>query len=189
VDEVTAYNPRLQENDMNAVLATLFLFALQNVAPATATYRHDGPALLNDLTVTPGATGTTPVATLCSPDFHTGTIRDVTDEMKIQVCAEYGIAKEDCTGEKYEIDHLISLELGGSNGLKNLWPQPYGPVPGAREKDQVEDELHRQVCAETTDDARQQKLQEVQKEISTDWYTVYQTLPHPAKKQAPDSER
>ena len=85
------------------------------------------------------------------------------------------------TGERQDVAEITDL--------KNLWPQPYGPVPGAREKDQVEDELHRQVCAETTDDARQQKLQEVQKEISTDWYTVYQTLPHPAKKQAPDSER
>lgn len=167
---------------MTTVFATLLIIALQSAAPATATYRHNGPVLLNDLTVTPGATGTTPVATLCSTEFHTGTIRDVSEELKQQVCAAYGIAKARCTGENYEIDHLISLELGGSNDPKNLWPQPYQPLPGAREKDQVEDELHRQVCAETTNDARQQKLQELQKSISTDWYTIYQTLPHPAKK-------
>jgi hypothetical protein len=35
----------------------------------------------------------------------------------------------------FEVNHLISLELGGSNGIKNLWPQPYYPQPGAREKD------------------------------------------------------
>jgi hypothetical protein len=25
----------------------------------------------------------------------------------------------------YELDHLIPLELGGSNDLRNLWPQPF----------------------------------------------------------------
>lgn len=28
-------------------------------------------------------------------------------------------------------NHLIPLELGGSNDIKNLWPQPDMPKPGA----------------------------------------------------------
>ena len=53
-----------------------------------AHYRHHGAALLNDLTVTPGAVraGVT-AAQLCDPKFHTGTIRDVTESEKVQVCA------------------------------------------------------------------------------------------------------
>src|SRR3954447_22115917 len=25
----------------------------------------------------------------------------------------------------HEVDHLISLEVGGSNSIRNLWPEPY----------------------------------------------------------------
>lgn len=59
-----------------------------------------------------------------------------------------------------EIDHLISLELGGSNDEANLWPQD-GPIPNA--KDTVENRLHRQVCA------GQITLAQAQQKIRTDW--------------------
>jgi hypothetical protein len=42
-----------------------------------------------------------------------------------------------------EIDHLISLELGGSNDAKNLWPQP---SPDYKAKDELENYLHKRVC-------------------------------------------
>jgi hypothetical protein len=45
-----------------------------------------------------------------------------------------------------EIDHLIPLELGGSNDVKNLWPQPQDPRPGSFEKDSLENDLHHRVC-------------------------------------------
>ena len=40
----------------------------------------------------------------------------------------------------------MPLELGGTNGLTNLWSQPYDPRPGADEKDSLENELHHLVC-------------------------------------------
>ena len=129
-------------------MKTLFLTGLLLLTgTAVGQYRTDGPAVLNNLTLTPGAVGTTPQTELCSPSFHTGTVRNVTESTKYKVCAEYGIAKTDCVGTKYEIDHLISLELGGANDITNLWPQPYFPKPGAKEKDTVENWLHRQVCS------------------------------------------
>lgn len=136
-----------------------------------AHYRLDGPATLNDLTVTPGAARDTTVQQLCDPNFHTATVRNVPESNKYQVCSLYGIARADCTGQKYEIDHLISLELGGSNDTKNLWPQPYFPKPGAKEKDVVENWLHRQVCTGKI------SLPDAQKQISTDWYKVYLSVP------------
>ncbi len=45
-----------------------------------------------------------------------------------------------------EVDHLVPLELGGSNDIKNLWAQPNDPRPGDAEKDQLENTLHRLVC-------------------------------------------
>jgi hypothetical protein len=57
----------------------------------------------------------------------------------------------------YEEDHFVSLELGGDpRNPKNLWPEPYKPTPGAREKDWVETFLKDQVCngAMTVQDAQ-----------------------------------
>ncbi len=45
--------------------------------------------------------------------------------------------------EKTELDHLVPLELGGSNDATNLWPEtPPTPNP----KDKVENALNRAVC-------------------------------------------
>ena len=133
---------------VRALIVALWLVLLAPFDYSQAQYRQHGPALLNDLTVTPGAT--LPQDTkdvLCSPSFHTGTVRAVSEATKQQACREYGVDRAHCTGKLYEIDHLISLELGGSNDITNLWPQSYLPTPGAHEKDKVENWLHRQVCS------------------------------------------
>ena len=46
----------------------------------------------------------------------------------------------------YEVDHLISLELGGSNDIHNLWPEPYGGADNAHTKDGMENRLRTEVC-------------------------------------------
>jgi len=79
----------------------------------------------------------------------------------------------------YEEDHFISLELGSHpRDPKNLWPEMWGtpatpltskgPFPphlvGAKNKDAVENALHKEVCAGTL------TLQEAQDIIRTDWF-------------------
>jgi hypothetical protein len=82
------------------------------------------------------------------------------------VYREYGIVHH-ASGE-YEIDHLISLELDGSNDIKNLWPESYRTEPwNAHVKDKLEDRLHELVCAGRL------TLPEGQKAIATDWITAY----------------
>ena len=105
---------------------------------------------------------------VCVPGYSSG-VRNVPDSVKNQVFAEYGIASH-TTGE-YEVDHLISLELGGSNDIANLWPEPAEPRPGFHEKDKVENYLHKQVCDGAMSMADAQYI------IATDWFSVYQTLP------------
>lgn len=62
--------------------------------------------------------------------------RHVTAAMKRQVFANYGLTGNtdpacirDAHGQRCEVDHLISRELGGADDVRNLWPQPYGSQP------------------------------------------------------------
>ena len=128
--------------------------------------------LLPDPKLTPGAT--LPVATgdICVPGYSKK-VRNVPNDVKQQVYAEYGIVSHQ-PGE-YEIDHLISLELGGSNSVKNLWPQSYLTQPwNAHVKDKLENELHADVCSGKID------LPTAQHDISTDWIAAYKKYFHTA---------
>jgi hypothetical protein len=58
---------------------------------------------------------------------------------------EYGLAPKGY-GQTLEIDHIISLELGGSNDIANLYPESAAPAPGFRIKDKLENKLHDLVC-------------------------------------------
>ena len=107
--------------------------------------------------------------TVCNPHWSTSSIRpssSYTTALKIKQLKEMGYT--DLKTADDEEDHIISLELGGSpTDPKNLWPEPYAGELGARQKDKVENYLHRQVCA------NKMTLEEAQKEISTDWVAVY----------------
>lgn len=124
---------------------------------------------LPDFACTPGAVF--PDVTkeqICTPGYSSS-VRNVPDSVKNAVYAEYGITSH-VTGQ-YEVDHDISLELGGSNDIANLWPEPAEPRPGFHEKDKVENYLHDQVCNGSM------TLQEAQVKIATDWISVYNSLP------------
>lgn len=93
----------------------------------------------------------------------------VTNKIKVERMAAYGYS--DAMGN-YELDHLISLELGGCpDCVTNLWPEPYSGTLGARAKDKVENYLHKQVCAGAM------SLIDAQTIIAGDWESVYNTLP------------
>lgn len=122
-----------------------------------------------DRACTPGAIF--PEATkeqICTPGYSSE-VRNVPESEKDKVYAEYGIASH-VSGE-YEVDHLISLELGGSNDIANLWPEPAEPQPGFHEKDKVENYLHEQICSGAL------SLQQAQSLIANNWLGVYQSMP------------
>jgi len=124
---------------------------------------------LPDSACTPGAllaTGTKDA--ICKPGYAKG-VRNVPDSEKNQVYAEYGI-KGRSPGQ-YEVDHLVSLELGGSNDIANLWPELASPTPAFHEKDKVENYLHDQVCSGAI------SLKQAQIEIATNWLQVYNQMP------------
>jgi hypothetical protein len=83
------------------------------------------------------------------------------------VFREYGISA--ARSEKdFQVDYLISPQLGGTDDVRNLWPQSYRQTTwNASAKDALERHLYRLVCD------RKIELAEAQREISTDWIAAY----------------
>jgi hypothetical protein len=118
--------------------------------PSSNAPSGSGPALFNgrckrgrlpDYRCTPGAVFTkVTAADVCTPGYSKR-VRNVSESLKRRVYLAYGIRRH--RPNAYEIDHLISLELGGSNSQRNLWPEKQ---PGARAKDKLENTLHTDVC-------------------------------------------
>ena len=119
---------------------------------------------LPDLACTAGAVFSVGTTTICTVGYTTQ-VRNVPLSVKKQVFAEYGI--DYSLHANYEVDHLISLELGGSNDISNLWPESYLISDGSHSKDGFENYLHNKVCKGII------SLTEAQREISTDWLTYY----------------
>ncbi len=131
---------------------------------------------LPDSALTPGLAD--PALTkevLCSKTFRTGSVRNVPQSVRTAAFKEYGIVcpksgPKSCA-KLFELDHLIDLWNGGSNDLKNLWPQNRtNTIWSAAVKDRLELQLHKIMCNGTM------SLAESQSCIKTDWIKCYQQL-------------
>jgi hypothetical protein len=123
--------------------------------------RHSGCRVrgsLPDPACTPGSVfAAATVAQICTPGYAR-VVRHVAAAERTAVYAAYGIAPGQ--GRRYELDHLVPLEVGGDNSQANLWPEV---APGYGAKDTVENELHDAVCA------RRVSLRVAQERIARDW--------------------
>jgi hypothetical protein len=126
---------------------------------------------LPDPACSPGAVFPTATREQICVSGYAKSVRDVPQSEKQQVYAEYGI-KSHKPGE-YEVDHIVSLELGGSNEIANLYPEAAEPRPGFHEKDRYENYLHDQVCAGRID------LREAQRRIAENWLRYWQEAGSP----------
>ena len=142
----------------------LFLMGGTNLAAADPTVDRSPPILPNH-DLTPGATLPVTEKEVCVPGYA-GRVRNVPQFVKNKAYQIYGITSR--KPGQYEIDHLISLQLGGSNEISNLWPQSYVTMPwNAHVKDKLENKLHSLVCK------GQMTLKEAQDKISGDWIKSY----------------
>jgi len=116
--------------------------------------------------LTPGAVLTTSLATICKVGYSR-TVRSVNAAEKAQVATAY---KFSGPSSSVEYDHLISLELGGSNDPRNLWPEP---IADAHVKDGLEAHLRAEVCAGRMD------LVDVQTRIAADWVQLWNDVGRP----------
>jgi hypothetical protein len=133
--------------------------------PPSPASRRTGvpPADLPRKALTPGAALEVGVARICTPGYASS-VRDVSDAEKARVYARYHVA---WVPYQHEVDHLISLELGGSNAVVNLWPEPYVGRWGARTKDVLENRLHDLVCSGRL------ALAAAQHQEAADWVGAY----------------
>lgn len=112
---------------------------------------------------TPGATSDATAAELCSGPRPAP--RVVSYVIKRQVLQHYRM--EHVSPSEYELDYLITPELGGVPEASNLWPERYDSVWNARVKDDLEALLPRLVCDGALD------LQTAQREIAGNWIAAY----------------
>jgi hypothetical protein len=127
----------------------------------------DGP-LVPDAKLTPGAVQSLSVGQVCvaggpAENRPPATVRKA-------VFHEYGM--DGAAPQAYEVDHLITPALGGSDDIRNLWPEPYSSEWNAHVKDELEDYLHDQVCRGKLD------LPTAQREIATNWISAYEKYFH-----------
>lgn len=119
--------------------------------------------------LTPGAVRSVAKSDVCAGSFQQAFVVPVA--LQRRVFEEYGI--RNARPDAYEVDYLITPELGGAADIRNLWPEPYSAtVWNARVKDALEDRLHRMVCDGDLD------LATAQHDISTDWIAAYKKYFH-----------
>jgi len=139
-----------------SILATfLLIFELRTKA--------EGPQ--PDAGLTPGETRPISMEQVCRAGGAEVVVANIPEETRRKVFSAYGI-KPSRPGD-YEVDYLITPDLGGSDSIRNLWPQPYSARWNAREKDKLEQRLHQMVCSGSMD------LATAQHEIAANWIRAY----------------
>lgn len=148
---------------------------------------------------------------ICKVGWSTDSVRpsdSVTNKIKTETMQSYGFTD---AANHYELDHLVSLQNGGCpDCVENLWPEAYGDqshpmtqdqrstwnkqhpgsnavLPGALEKDVVENHVHDEICfgipqAKMSAYAKKYPatislpLKRGQQILATDWYACYQNM-------------
>ena len=133
--------------------------------PVALLHAEAGP--IPNRMLTPGAIRPVTLGEICQSTDDDDLDPSVAPAIQSAVLKEYGIAGAGTQGI-YQIDYLVNPQLGGTNDIKNLWPQPYHDgVWNARAKDELEKHLHEMVCNRTVE------LTVAQREIATDWISAY----------------
>ena len=129
--------------------------------------------LLPNPKLTPGAVRSTDTALYCHQ--RTSVVRHTSRALKDSVYREFGFSYT--RHPKGEVDHLVPLEVGGADVLRNLW---FEPEPEFWAKDSVENWARKQVCKGLLNGVYVQEL------FKKDWTHLYlhqkrRTLPYTPK--------
>lgn len=165
----SAAGARFRRWGLTAAALVMTALLIQMTAPARLTDRARASAAVEAGTLpvaslTPGATWNVSVSELC--DAGAREQREIPAAVRQQVIRAYGV--QNLSESQYELDYLITPELGGAPDARNLWPQRYASrVWNAHVKDQLERLLPRLVCE------GQVPLEAAQHDIAHDWIAAY----------------
>jgi hypothetical protein len=131
-----------------------------------------GP-LLPAPNLTPGATRPISTNEVCTPG-PPDQMATIPMTVRQAVFHEYGM--DGSQPRAYEVDHLITPELGGTDDIRNLWPEPYATTEwNAHVKDELENRLRQLVCDGKLD------LPTAQHDMAANWISAYQKYFHTDK--------
>jgi len=159
----TRMTPSFGYGALAAIAIVTVLFSTPNLHRSVA----EMAVSLPNRALTPGATRSVSLNEVCAAgdeDLDPA----VPASRQETVFQEYGISAAH-SEKDFQVDYLISPQLGGTDDVRNLWPQSYKQTTwNANAKDALERHLYRLVCD------RKIELAEAQREISTDWIAAYQ---------------
>jgi hypothetical protein len=115
--------------------------------------------------ITPGETRPITIDEVCRNTEAEVVDLNIPEDTRRKVFAAYGIRA--AGRDQFEVDYLITPDLGGTESIRNLWPEPYSARWNARVKDRLEQRLHQLVCSGKLD------LATAQHDIAVDWIGAY----------------
>jgi hypothetical protein len=126
-------------------------------------------AALPVASLTPGATRPITTDELCTGARQD--VRVIATSVRREVLRDYGM--EAVSDDEYELDYLITPELGGTSDRRNLWPERYSSrLWNARVKDELERLLPQLVCQRKLD------LETAQRDLADNWIAAYKKYFH-----------
>ena len=146
-----------------SIITTVFTVLLSSCYRSPVNVLSDLP----NPNLTPGNAASTDTTEVCVIGYARNSF--ISDDSKRYVYSRYGVHYVPHTAE---MDHLIPLELGGSNTVDNLWPEPFDTIWNAHVKDTLEDRIEQLVCS------GQINLIEAQTAISNNWIDLYKKVFH-----------
>ena len=166
---VSGFMPTPRRVMVGAALAATALFFIRVVFPSQPTDVSSAAASIERealpvASLTPGASWQLSVGEVCAGGAREQ--QEVPAAVRRVVLRAYGM--EQVPDDEYELDYLITPELGGAPDARNVWPQRYASgLWNARVKDQLERLLPQLVCK------RQVALETAQHDIALDWIAAY----------------
>jgi hypothetical protein len=155
------------------LVAALGILATQRYRaqyPIESALPAPGHLTIPNQTLTPGAIRAVAISEVCT-QRHEEATHIIPMSVQRKIFQEYGLP--DVQPRDYELDYLVTPELGGSDDPRNLWPQPHSAtVWNSYVKDDLEDRLHQMVCDGSLD------LVTAQHDIETDWIAAYKKYFH-----------
>lgn len=103
---------------------------------------------------------------ICASGFRTSRLGHIPEAEKSAVEREYGLAARSY-GRAIEIDHIVPLELGGSNEIANLFPQSASGAANYKVKNKLEQRLHGLACV------GRMTLRAARRGIAANWVALY----------------